>query len=1200
MASIQGIYIALFGRPADPAGLAFFNTATKNGADLGAIGNLAGTAEYQSRFAGQTNEQIVNSIYQSLFGRAGEASGVSFWVSQLQSGRFNINNIAIAILDGAQGNDLTLVNAKIAAANIFTTRLDLPAEISAYVGNTAAGIGRDYISSITTTNGGTNDNADTAIARLLNQGGQTPAAGGDVGGGGGPVNTPATFEGTDKGTVKEDGRSLEIPEKPPEAVIERLTEESDGLQTASGTLKVTDPDAGQAGMQAATVEGRYGSLTINAAGEWTYTLNNNAENVQALKGSQEVTDAIVVRSIDGTAHTITITVQGTNDNAQFSGENTGVVKEDGEVLTTSGKLTVSDVDTGEASFKAAEKVAGSYGTLSIDANGNWTYTLDNKNVDVQKLGEVGTLTDKLIVESLDGTARDIPVTINGTNDPAEIGGTIVGAVTEDNKELSRTSGTLTISDVDTNEASFQATDEALIAGKYGSLTITSNGEWTYTIDNSKTEVQALAKGVTAEDVIDVKALDGTVQKITVTVTGTNDTATFSGADAGSVTEDAKDLTTKGTLTVNDADNGEVGFQAAENVAGKYGSLSIDATGNWTYTLDNTNTTVQALGKNVKIEDTIAVKSFDGTTKDIKVAIVGTNDESSITGTTAGDVAEDGTAKASGKLDVADIDSGENSTISIMQKKVYGTFNIDTNGNWTYDINNDAAQSLKQDEKVIETFTVFSADSGASKDVNVTITGKNDAATFSGDNKGNVTEDLVTSVKGLLKVADVDVGEANFKAATAVAGTYGSLAIDANGNWTYTLDNNKKAVQELAGGTTASDKIKVASVDGTEHTIEVTVTGVNDVAVIGGTKTGTVTEDNATSKATGTLTVNDADKDQSSFVAQTDSVGKYGKLSLAADGKWTYTLDNNLEAVNKLKGTDKVEDSFTVASKDGTLETIKIAVNGTNDAPTGPITGALTGGTEDAAYSVSKTTLLSGFSDAEGDTIDIKGAVTATNATVTKNQDGSYAVKFNADYTGDVTLTYTVTDGAKDVTVTKTIAVSPVDANDFDSLGTPGKQSQVHYSETTVYGGSGDDVLTVINSSDAKIYGGSGDDTLTGSFGNDKLYGGSGNDSLDGRYGSNELWGGVGNDKFIVGEGTDTIMDWNKGDKIDVSWMDAHLGRFGNQDFSFKEKDQNVGTAQISYKWVGGNTIVYADQGNGDFDVVKIIGEKTLTESDFVL
>ena len=43
------------------------------------------------------------------------------------------------------------------------------------------------------------------------------------------------------------------------------------------------------------------------------------------------------------------------------------------VLTDSGTLTISDADAGQASFVAGT-VAGAYGSLSITAAGNWTYT----------------------------------------------------------------------------------------------------------------------------------------------------------------------------------------------------------------------------------------------------------------------------------------------------------------------------------------------------------------------------------------------------------------------------------------------------------------------------------------------------------------------------------------------------------------------------------------------------------------------------------------------------------------------------------------------------------------------------------------------------------------------------------------------------------------------------------------------------------
>ncbi|MCJ8510523.1 DUF4214 domain-containing protein [Rhizobium lemnae] len=166
MATIQGVYVALFGRPADPTGLAYFNSVTNNGANLSAIGNLSGTAEYQARFTGQNNLQIINSIYQSLFGRDADITGLNFFANQLATGRQTINTIAINILDGATGSDLAIVNNKIAAANLYTASLDTGAEVVAYSGTGAADAGRAFISGVTTTVP-TQAAVDSAVASMV-------------------------------------------------------------------------------------------------------------------------------------------------------------------------------------------------------------------------------------------------------------------------------------------------------------------------------------------------------------------------------------------------------------------------------------------------------------------------------------------------------------------------------------------------------------------------------------------------------------------------------------------------------------------------------------------------------------------------------------------------------------------------------------------------------------------------------------------------------------------------------------------------------------------------------------------------------------------------------------------------------------------------------------------------------------------------
>ena len=47
-----------------------------------------------------------------------------------------------------------------------------------------------------------------------------------------------------------------------------------------------------------------------------------------------------------------------------------------------------------------------YGPFTIDASGNWTYTLDDSNAAVQALNVGDTLHDTFTVTTTDGTATD--------------------------------------------------------------------------------------------------------------------------------------------------------------------------------------------------------------------------------------------------------------------------------------------------------------------------------------------------------------------------------------------------------------------------------------------------------------------------------------------------------------------------------------------------------------------------------------------------------------------------------------------------------------------------------------------------------------------------------------------------------------------------------------------------------------------------
>jgi len=112
---------------------------------------------------------------------------------------------------------------------------------------------------------------------------------------------------------------------------------------------------------------------------------------------------------------------------------------------------------------------------------------------------------------------------------------------------------------------------------------------------------------------------------------------------------------------------------------------------------------------------------------------------------------------------------------------------------------------------------------------------------------------------------------------ATAGAFGTFTLDTAGHWSYTASNAQIAVQQLGAGQSLTDSFTATSFDGTKtQLVTVTINGTNDVPVIGGVSTGSVTEDVAVAAGnlatSGALTIADVDLGQSSFVAQSATAG----------------------------------------------------------------------------------------------------------------------------------------------------------------------------------------------------------------------------------------------------------------------------------------------------------------------------------------
>src|SRR5438132_1629348 len=161
-------------------------------------------------------------------------------------------------------------------------------------------------------------------------------------------------------------------------------------------------------------------------------------------------------------------------------------------------------------------------------------------------------------------------------------------------------------------------------------------------------------------------------------------------------------------------------------------------------------------------------------------------------------------------------------------------------------------------------------------VTITIHGANDVPVLGGVITGAVTEDVGVvagdlTTGGALTIADVDQGQSSFAAQPGNAGSNGSgsFTLDAAGNWTYTAADGQTAIQQLGAGQSITDSFTAVSSHSLHDALPIfTIHGANDVPVLGGVITGSVTEDVGVVAGDlttgGALTIADVDQGQSTF------------------------------------------------------------------------------------------------------------------------------------------------------------------------------------------------------------------------------------------------------------------------------------------------------------------------------------------------
>lgn len=124
---VQLMYVAYYGRPGDPGGIDFWASRLRDsGGDLaGIIDAFGNSAEFNKRFGGLANDTLVNTLYLQLFGRNADRAGLDFYVGRLTNGEQTLGSIALSIADGVREGtqDYRIVSNKLEVANTFSARV---------------------------------------------------------------------------------------------------------------------------------------------------------------------------------------------------------------------------------------------------------------------------------------------------------------------------------------------------------------------------------------------------------------------------------------------------------------------------------------------------------------------------------------------------------------------------------------------------------------------------------------------------------------------------------------------------------------------------------------------------------------------------------------------------------------------------------------------------------------------------------------------------------------------------------------------------------------------------------------------------------------------------------------------------------------------------------------------------------------------
>ncbi|ELB2278894.1 tandem-95 repeat protein [Vibrio alginolyticus] len=846
----------------------------------------------------------------------------------------------------------------------------------------------------------------------------------------------------------------------PEPQDQAFTVGEDGVLTftdADLLTGATDIEGDDLSVEGVTYTGADGVLTDNGDGTYSFAPNENFNgDVNFTFDVSDGTDTVTAN--------IDVTVTPEND-PPVAGSTAYTVHEDNSITISDEQLLANSSDIEGDLLIDSVSYSGNDGVLEINGDGTYTFS-PNENFS----GEVSL--DVVVVDEEGATdSTTAGITVIEVNDPPIAGPTAYTIDEDQVLTFSESQVLLNASDVEG--------DVELVGISYdgpdGIFSVNGDGTCSFAPNENFNGQVQLDVTIRDEDGAEVDTY------ITVDVLPIND-APVSGNLAYSVDEDNSITLSQEQLLAQATDVEGDALTASNLVVDGDATVTANDDGSFTITPD----------ANFNGEIDITFDINDGSDTIVATADLTVNPVNDLPQPEdqAFAIGEDGVLTFTDQdlLDGAtDIDGDDLSVEGVTYTGADGV--LTDNGDGTYSF----APNENFNGEVNFTFDVSDGTDTVTANIDVSVTPENDPP-VAGSTSYTVHEDnsiTISNEQLLANSSDVE-GEV---AIDSVSYSGADGVFQDNGDGTYTFSPN-----ENFNGEVSLDVVVVDEDGATDSTTAgITVLEVNDPPIAGATSYS-VNEDEVITISSEQLLANASDVEGEVAIDSVSYSGSDGIFTDNGDGTFSFAPNENFNGDVSLDVVVTDEDGATVATN------ANIDVLPVNDAP---VSGDLAYSVdEDGSITLSQEQLLAQAGDVDGDDLTASNLTVDGNATVVANDDGSFTITPDADFNGDIDLSFDITDGDATIQATADLTVNPV--NDLPTVGQPQfvtqEDTSFTFTEEQLLQNAGDidgDNLTVENvTSDSGTLVDNGDGTYT--------------------FAPNENFDGNVNVTFDVNDGTATV------------------------------------------------------------------------------